>query len=95
VLKHVYITERLQPPTSLGSVLGTYATLSGRARSVGYWREVVKSGEWARLSVYAVKAYGILKCRLFCFSPRQKGIERGIQIGEIVGRRSIVGYNVQ
>ena len=61
VLKHVYTAERLQPPTSLSSVLGTYATLWGRARSVGYWREVVKSGEWARLGVYAVEAYGIFK----------------------------------
>ena len=61
VLKHVYTAERLQPPTSLGSVLWTYATLWGRARSVGYWREVVKSGEWARLGVYAVEAYGIFK----------------------------------
>ncbi|KAI0245503.1 hypothetical protein BJV78DRAFT_371218 [Lactifluus subvellereus] len=77
VLKQVYTAERLQPPTSLGSVLGTYATLWGRARSVGYWREVVKSGEWGRLGVYAVEAYGIFK------------------VGEIVGRRSIVGYNMQ
>ena len=61
VLKQVYTAERLQPPTSLGSVLGTYAALWGRARSVGYWREVVKSGEWARLGVYAVEAYGIFK----------------------------------
>ncbi|KAH9050356.1 hypothetical protein EDB83DRAFT_2399960 [Lactarius deliciosus] len=77
VLKHVYTAERLQPPTSLGAVFGTYGTLWGRARSVAYWRQVVASGEWARLGVYAVEAYGIFK------------------IGEIVGRRSLVGYNVQ
>ncbi|KAH9063582.1 hypothetical protein EDB87DRAFT_1673362 [Lactarius vividus] len=63
VLKHVYTAERLQPPTSLGAVFGTYGTLWG--------------GEWARLGVYAVEAYGIFK------------------IGEIVGRRSLVGYNVE
>jgi len=63
VLKHVYAAERLQPPTSLGAVLGTYGTLWARARSVGYWREVVRSGEFARLSVYAVEAYGIFKVR--------------------------------
>ncbi|KAF8260606.1 hypothetical protein EI94DRAFT_1610179 [Lactarius quietus] len=77
VLKHVYTAERLQPPTSVGAVLGSYGTLWGRASSVAYWRQVVTSGEWARLGVYAVEAYGIFK------------------IGEIVGRRSIVGYNVQ
>ncbi|KAH8987455.1 hypothetical protein EDB92DRAFT_1875861 [Lactarius akahatsu] len=64
-------------PQSLGAVFGTYGTLWGRARSVTYWRQVVASGEWARLGVYAVEAYGIFK------------------IGEIVGRRSLVGYNVQ
>ena len=61
VLKYVYAAERLQPPTSLGAVLGTYSTLWARARSVGYWREVVRSGEYARLGVYALEAYGIFK----------------------------------
>ena len=61
VLQHVYTAERLQPPTSFGAVLGTYGTLWGRARSVAYWRQVVTSGEWARLGVYAVEAYGIFK----------------------------------
>ena len=66
ILKHVYTAERLQPPTSLGAVLGTYSTLWARARSIGYWREVVRSGEYARLGVYAVEAYGIFKVS---FSP--------------------------
>ena len=61
VLKHVYTAKRLQPPTSFSSVLGTYATLWGRARSVGYWHEIVKRGEWARLGLYAVETYGIFK----------------------------------
>jgi F-type H+-transporting ATPase subunit g len=64
VLKHVYATtERLQPPMSLGAVLGTYGTLWARARSIGYWGEVVRSGEYARLGVYALEAYGIFKVR--------------------------------
>jgi F-type H+-transporting ATPase subunit g len=63
VLKHVYTAERLQPPTSLGAVLGTYSTLWARARSIGYWRDVVRSGEYARLGVYALEAYGIFKVR--------------------------------
>lgn len=64
VLKHVYTAERLQPPTSFGAVLGTYSTLLARARSIGYWRDVVKTGEYARLAVYAVEAYGIFKVRV-------------------------------
>jgi hypothetical protein len=63
ILKHVYTAERLQPPTSLGAVLGTYSTLWARARSIGYWRDVVRSGEYARLGVYALEAYGIFKVR--------------------------------
>jgi F-type H+-transporting ATPase subunit g len=61
VLKHVYTAERLQPPTSVGAVLGTYSALWARARSVGYWREVVRSGEYARLGVYALEAYAVFK----------------------------------
>jgi F-type H+-transporting ATPase subunit g len=63
ILKHVYTAERLQPPTSLGATLGTYSTLWARARSIGYWRDVVRSGEYARLGVYALEAYGIFKVR--------------------------------
>ena len=47
---------------------GTYGTLWGRARSVAYWRKVVASGEWARLGVYAVEAYGIFKVCSFIHS---------------------------
>ena len=65
VLKHVYTAERLRPPTSLGAVFGTYGTLWARARSLGYWREVVRSGEYARIGVYALEAYGIYKVRSF------------------------------
>jgi len=65
------------PPTSLGAVFGTYGTLWARPRSLGYWREVVRSGEYARLGMYALESYGIFK------------------VGEIVGRRSLVGYNVE
>jgi len=69
--------ERLQPPMSLGGAFGMYGTLWARTRSLDYWREVVRSGEYAPLGVYALEAYGIFK------------------VGEIVGRRSLVGYNVE
>jgi F-type H+-transporting ATPase subunit g len=69
VLKHVYTAERLQLPTSSGTVFGTYGTLWGCARSLGYWREVVWSGEYARVGVYALEAYGIFKVRFVFFMP--------------------------
>ncbi|THH14228.1 hypothetical protein EW146_g6081 [Bondarzewia mesenterica] len=77
VLKQIYVAERLQPPTSLSQVSSAYLTLWRRAISPSYWRELARTGEWARVGVYAVEAYGIYK------------------IGEIIGRRSLVGYNVQ
>jgi F-type H+-transporting ATPase subunit g len=70
VLKHVHAAERLQPPASLVAVLRTYGTLWARARSVGYWREVVRSGEYARLSVYALEAYGISNVAFLFLVPQ-------------------------
>ncbi|OCH94845.1 hypothetical protein OBBRIDRAFT_721909 [Obba rivulosa] len=75
-LKQVYVTERLQPP-SLSTFLDVYATLWARAKNPAYWRELVQSGEWTKVGLYAVEAYGIFK------------------VGEIIGRRSLIGYNVQ
>ncbi|KZT65881.1 hypothetical protein DAEQUDRAFT_730924 [Daedalea quercina L-15889] len=76
-LKQVYTAERMQPPTSLAAFQNAYSTLWSRAASPAYWRELVRSGEWTKVGVYAVEAYGIFK------------------IGEIIGRRSLVGYNVE
>ncbi|KAI0723695.1 mitochondrial ATP synthase g subunit-domain-containing protein, partial [Fomitopsis betulina] len=75
-LKQVYIAERLQPPTSLSTLQNVYSTLWSRASNPAYWRELVRSGEWTKVGIYAVEAYGVFK------------------IGEIVGRRSLVGYKV-
>lgn len=64
VLNHVYTAGRLRPPTSLRAVFGTYGILWGCARSLGSWREVVRSEEYARLGVHALETYGIFKVRL-------------------------------
>ncbi|KAH7929234.1 hypothetical protein BV22DRAFT_1116971 [Leucogyrophana mollusca] len=77
LLKHIYVAERLQPPTSLSTITSAYSTLWGRASNPTYWREIVRTGEWAKVGIYAVEAYGIFK------------------IGEILGRRSLVGYNLR
>ena len=60
-LKQVYVAERLQPPTSLSTLQSAYSTLWSRATNPAYWRELVRSGEWAKVGVYAVEAYGIFK----------------------------------
>lgn len=60
-LKQVYVAERLQPPTSLSTLQNAYSTLWSRATNPAYWRELVRSGEWTKVGIYAVEAYGIFK----------------------------------
>ena len=65
-------------------------------------RELATSGNLAQLGVYAVEAYGIFKVSRYT-SERRHGVllvkksrlTRVVQIGEIIGRRSLVGYNIQ
>jgi len=76
VLKQVYIRESLAPPTSVSALTNTYSTLWARARDPAYWREIARTGEWARVGIYGLEAY-------FVF-----------HIGEMIGRRSLVGYKL-
>ncbi|KAI0784445.1 mitochondrial ATP synthase g subunit-domain-containing protein [Abortiporus biennis] len=77
LLKQVYVAERLQPPTSLSTFTNAYSLIWSRASNPTYWRELFKSGDWVKVGIYGLEAYGIYK------------------IGEIIGRRSLVGYSVQ
>ncbi|KAF7966735.1 hypothetical protein HWV62_37259 [Athelia sp. TMB] len=61
LLKQVYLAERLQPPTSLSTIQSAYKTIWTRASNPAYWREAAKTGELAKVGVYAVEAYGIFK----------------------------------
>jgi len=76
LLKQVYVAERLQIP-HWTTFVSEYGLLWSRVRNPAFLRELVRSGEWMKVGVYAVEGYGIFK------------------IGEIIGRRSLVGYNVQ
>lgn len=61
LLKHVYIAERLAPPTSFSTLQNAYSTIWSRAISPAYWREIASNGELLKVGVYAVEAYGIFK----------------------------------
>ncbi|KII84325.1 hypothetical protein PLICRDRAFT_167855 [Plicaturopsis crispa FD-325 SS-3] len=74
--KQVYLAERLQPPADLPTIKSAYSTLWSRAKNPSYWREIARNGEWAKVAIYGVEAYGIFK------------------IGEIIGRRHLVGYEL-
>ncbi len=76
VLKTVYKRENLAPPTSLPQITSAYRTLFDRAKSIPYWQDLYRTGEYKKVAVGAVEVYGIFK------------------IGEILGRRSLVGYKL-
>jgi F-type H+-transporting ATPase subunit g len=61
LFKQVYVAERLAPPTSFAEVKTAYSTIFERLRHFSYWREILRSGEWAKIGIYALEAYGIFK----------------------------------
>lgn len=61
--KQVYVAERLAPPTSLGTVANAYSTLWSRASNMSYWQDLARTGEWKKVGVYGLEAYGIYKVR--------------------------------
>ncbi|THV03092.1 hypothetical protein K435DRAFT_748324 [Dendrothele bispora CBS 962.96] len=73
--KQIYRAEGLSPP-SVATVRSAYETMWSKASTREFWQGAVRTGEIAKIGVYAVEAYGIFK------------------IGEILGRRSLVGYNI-
>ena len=68
-LKQVYVAERLQPP-SWNTVTSAYNTIFARARNPAYWREIINSGEWVKVGIYGVEAYGVFKvsCASLCLT---------------------------
>ncbi|CAO1626358.1 unnamed protein product [Parajaminaea phylloscopi] len=77
VAKQVYIAESLAPPTSFNVVRESLQTLYRRAIDGAYWQKLLRTGEWRKVGLYAVEAYGIFT------------------IGEMIGRRSLVGYKLE
>jgi len=75
-LKQIYTAERLAPQTSLSQITSIYKQLYCNAISIPFWRELWTSGQWTRVAIYGLEAYGIF------------------HIGEIIGRRHIIGYKL-
>lgn len=75
-LKQVYVAERLQPPTSLSTIQNAYSTIWSRASNPSYWREIFRTGEYAKIGVYALEAYGIYKVRTFTFTSQVSSLRR-------------------
>ena len=60
LLKQVYVAERLRIP-HWTTFVSEYSLLWSRVRNPAFLRELVRSGEWMRVGVYAVEGYGIFK----------------------------------
>ena len=63
LLKQVYVTERLRIP-HWTTFVSEYSLLWSRVRNPAFLRELVRSGEWMKVGVYAIEGYGIFKVRL-------------------------------
>lgn len=59
IAKQVYVAEGLAPPRSFGVVQDAYKTLYERASNPNYWSQIWNNGEWRKVAIYAVEAYGI------------------------------------
>lgn len=59
IAKQVYIAESLAPPKSFAVVRESLQTLYRRAIDASYWQRLLQSGEWKKVGIYAVEAYGI------------------------------------
>jgi F-type H+-transporting ATPase subunit g len=75
-LKQIYTAERLAPPTSLSQITSVYQQLYSNAISIPFWRGLWTSGQWTKVAIYGLEAYGIF------------------HIGEMIGRRHIIGYKL-
>ncbi|KAL1405088.1 hypothetical protein Q8F55_008711 [Vanrija albida] len=61
LVRQVYKAEKLAPPTHLSQWATAYANIWARASSPAWWRSALESGEWAKVAIAAVEAYGIFK----------------------------------
>ncbi|SOV07059.1 related to ATP20 - subunit G of mitochondrial F1F0-ATP Synthase [Ustilago sp. UG-2017a] len=59
IAKQVYVAEGLAPPTSLNTILSAYRQIWSKASDKAYWAQLLTKGDWKRVGIYAVEAYGI------------------------------------
>lgn len=76
LLKQVYVAERLRIP-HWTTFLSEYSLLWSRARNPAFLRELVRSGEWMKVGVYAVEGYGIFKVCLSAYACQGGGALTG------------------
>lgn len=79
LLKQVYVAERLQIP-HWTTFVSEYSLLWSRVRNPAFLRELVRSGEWMKVGVYAVEGYGIFKVCLLASAISESGMLRAVYL---------------
>lgn len=59
VAKQVYVAEALAPPTSLNTIVSAYRQIWSKASDKAFWAQMLTKGDWKKVGIYAVEAYGI------------------------------------
>lgn len=88
------MAEGMAPPRSFQVIQDAYRTMYQRAIDPNFWVNLPKSGDWKKLGIYAIEAYG-----LFHIGQMVSSIGLASSCGytdtlEQVGRRHIVGYKI-
>ncbi|ORY72387.1 hypothetical protein BCR35DRAFT_307658 [Leucosporidium creatinivorum] len=60
LVKQVYVAEKMSPP-SVSQFTYTYSQFFNNAKNPSFWQKLYTSGEWKRVAIYAVEAYGVFK----------------------------------
>jgi F-type H+-transporting ATPase subunit g len=92
LLRQVYQAEKLAFPTSLSTWARAYAEIYGKASHAGWWKETLKNGTWAGVGIAVSHPVAMLVKRSYLQALEAYGI---FSIGEIIGRRNLVGYNLK
>ncbi|SNX82352.1 related to ATP20 - subunit G of mitochondrial F1F0-ATP Synthase [Melanopsichium pennsylvanicum] len=59
IAKQVYVAEGLAPPTSINTITSAYRQIWSKASDKSYWTQLLTKGNWKKVGIYAVEAYGI------------------------------------
>lgn len=59
LLKQVYITEKLAPPTNASVWASAYRQMFANVSNLSWWTHTLPAGEWRRVLLYGTEAVGI------------------------------------
>lgn len=105
----MYIAESLAPPKSLGTIIDSYKTFYSRATNKEYYQRLLRTGEWKKVAIYGLEAYGIFTigemvsregertgdAKSEAFIDKYSHARMHTPSQTQIGRRSLVGYDLE